>query len=356
MAPGRASSRPAGRSALRPPRARAPARRRASRPRTRRLPRSSRPPSRHGSASRSAPANDAPAAPRLRIQATPLDRAADDLVLVLVRKDDVGCQLLDAGRKPLGPEVADHAPRREVDAHPRPHGARLRDGGCGSESDRLAQEGIARDVEVVAALQPRRVDLVRPQLGRDAAVGAHRPLSGRVHERDDDAVPVRLDRADELDARVAAAARPRGARRVGSTFADEPRRPPSAATQAATFAAWPPGRSTICEVASASGASGCSSRTITSSTRSPRQQIVIAYDPRMDAQARAGGSGREGRGSGAAGLRSLVIGGCSVPRRRPPRAAFGPATRRRETQAGLGAFESAPATARSSERRRSDGP
>ena len=63
--------------------------------------------------------------------------------------------------------------------------------------------------------------------------------------------------------------------------------PPRAAIHAATLAAWPPGRSTICEVASAPAASGCSRRTITSSTRSPRQQIVIAYDPSMDGRLRA---------------------------------------------------------------------
>ena len=72
-----ASSRRAGRSARRP-RERAPARRRASRRRRRRLLRSSRRPPRRGTAARSSPSNDAPAAPRLRIQVAAGDRAADD--------------------------------------------------------------------------------------------------------------------------------------------------------------------------------------------------------------------------------------------------------------------------------------
>ena len=44
------------------------------------------------------------------------DGAADDLVLVLVREDDVGRDLLELGAESLRPEVPDHAPRREVDA------------------------------------------------------------------------------------------------------------------------------------------------------------------------------------------------------------------------------------------------
>ena len=83
--------------------------------------------------------------------------------------------------------------------------------------------------------------------------------------------------------------------------------PPRAATQAATFAAWPPGRSTIREVASAPVASGCSRRTITSSTRSPRQKIDIAYDPCMEPssrRARIGADGAGDEGAPATGARA----------------------------------------------------
>ena len=54
----------------------------------------------------------------------PGQRAADDPVLVLVREDDVGRELVELGAEPLRAEVADGAPGREVDADPRSVGAR----------------------------------------------------------------------------------------------------------------------------------------------------------------------------------------------------------------------------------------
>ena len=146
------------------------------------------------------------------------------------------------------------------------------------EPDRIAEQGVPRDVEVPSVREPRLVDLLRAQLGGDAAVGAHRPLARGIDERDDDAVAGRLDRPDELDPELEQARRGESARVVGAALADEPRRAAEGRDPRGDVRAWPPGRSTIFDVASAPVASGCSSRTITSSTRSPRQRIVIAYD------------------------------------------------------------------------------
>ena len=151
------------------------------------------------------------------------------------------------------------------------------------EADGLAQQRVPGDMEVAAFGKPRLVDLLGPELDGDAPVRAHRALAGRVDERDDDAVSGRLDRPEQVDAEVAQPRGRDGARVVGAPLADECGLPPRAAIHAATFAAWPPGRRTIWDVASAPVASGCSRRTITSRTRSPRQKVDIAYDPRMEA-------------------------------------------------------------------------
>ena len=95
-------------------------------------------------------------------------------------------------------------------------------------------------------------------------------------------LPVRLDGPGELDPELDQSGRREGARVVGASLADEPRAAAERGDPGRDVRRLAPGRSTIREVASAPGASGCSSRTITSSTRSPRQQIVIAYDPRME--------------------------------------------------------------------------
>jgi hypothetical protein len=120
--------------------------------------------------------------------------------------------------------------------------------------------------------------------------------------------------------------------------------PPSAATQAATFAAWPPAARVVREFASAPTASGCSRRTITSSTRSPSEQTSMAYDPRMD------GNERRSRR-----LRSFVIGG--VVGAGATVAALRRDRRRRRSDAptGLGAFESAPCYRELSKKSHGDG-
>ena len=91
------------------------------------------------------------------------------------------------------------------------------------EADGLAQQRVPGDVEVVALREPRLLDLLGAELDGDAPVGAHRALAGRVDERDDDAVPGRLDRPEQADTEVA---QPRGgdrARVVGAPLADEVR-------------------------------------------------------------------------------------------------------------------------------------
>ena len=82
---------------------------------------------------------------------------------------------------------------------------------------------VAGQVQRVA-VEPRRVELVRPELRRDAAVGGHRAVA-RGGDRDDDA-GASLDRPGDLDAAPAQLARDELAGRVGAALADEaaPRR------------------------------------------------------------------------------------------------------------------------------------
>ncbi len=102
-------------------------------------------------------------------------------------------------------------------------GARTFDRADRREADRLAQQRVPRDVEVAALGEPRLVDLLGAELDGDAAIRAHRALAGRVDERDDDAVPARLDRPEQPDAEVA---QPGGRDRscvIGASLADEVR-------------------------------------------------------------------------------------------------------------------------------------
>ena len=280
--PSPASTRPAARIALRP-RGRARARRRATRQRTRRPRPSSRRPSSTGTAARSSPSNDAPAAPRLTIQVLPAIGPPTMRSSSSFAKTTSGASCSSCARNRSAPKsrIALHDERSTLTRAPSARACSI--ARVGGEADGLAEQRVPRHVEMLAVREPRLVDLLGPELGGDAAVGAHRPLARGIDERDDHAVPRGLDRADELDAEVEQARRGEGARVVGAPLADEPRRCPRAPRPRPRR--WPPGRpgrSTIREVASAPVASGCSSRTITSSTRSPRQQIVIAYDPRME--------------------------------------------------------------------------
>ena len=139
-------------------------------------------------------------------------------------KTTSGASSSSCGAESVRAEVADRAPRREVDAHPGPAARAWRDRRGRGEPDRLAQERVARDVEVARSprttpRRPRRVGARRRRRGRRTS-SARR----RVHERDDDAVPVRLDRACELDAELEQPRRGERARIVGAALADEPRR------------------------------------------------------------------------------------------------------------------------------------
>src|SRR5205085_6408847 len=91
--------------------------------------------------------------------------APERLPLLLVPEDDVRPEALE----PF-PQAAsgDRRPRREVDAEPT--GAKSR-GRLGRLGDRARQEAVAREVEPVAVGEPGGVELVGPELRRDAAVG-----------------------------------------------------------------------------------------------------------------------------------------------------------------------------------------
>ena len=75
--------------------------------------------------------------------------------------------------------------------------------------DRLAMERVPGHVQRIA-VEPRRLELVRPELGRRAAVGGHRPVAAGG-ERDDDAGPP-SGRPGDLDAAARAARAPRARR------------------------------------------------------------------------------------------------------------------------------------------------
>ena len=125
--------------------------------------------------------------------------AADHLPLGLVGEDDVGRELRPgspgtARRRTRGSRSTrrgrrPRAPREPAPAAP-PPGPPPRSARPAARSPR----GAAR-----RSLEPRRLELVRAQLGRDAAVGRHRPLAvGRdeCHHRSGRAAD---DRPDELD-------------------------------------------------------------------------------------------------------------------------------------------------------------
>ena len=151
------------------------------------------------------------------------DRAADDLFLLLVGEDDIGCERFELRAESRAADVPNRAPRREVDADPsavpRAYSiARVAAKRTGSRSS--AYPDTWRWLQLH---EPRLLDLLGAELDGDAPVGAHRALAGRVDERDDDAVPGRLDRPEQADTEVA---QPRGGDRacvVGAPLADEVR-------------------------------------------------------------------------------------------------------------------------------------
>ena len=63
--------------------------------------------------------------------------------------------------------------------------------------DGLGHQRVPGDVQV-SAVEPLRLELVRPEQRRDAAIREHRALAGLVDERHHDAVARLLDGAEEL--------------------------------------------------------------------------------------------------------------------------------------------------------------
>ena len=208
----------------------------------------------------------------VRARGPPTMRSSSSL-----QKTTSGASASRTSRKPPRPEVADRAPRREVDADARPPRPCQGRRALRREADRLAQERVAREVQV------RRSRRARPGRARPARAQERRrgrsTSSGRRPGATSETTtpfPEADYRPDDLDAAFRSAAPPRSARRRRRPRLPTKRaRPPSATTQAATFAACPPGDSVVRDVASAPGASGCSSRTMTSSRRSPSVQTII---------------------------------------------------------------------------------
>ena len=124
-----------------------------------------------------------------------LERPADDPLLVLVREHDRGPERLEALAEAFRAEVADRAPGREVDAHLRRELGRPQRGGV----DRGAEQRVAGQVQVRAAVEPGGIELLGAQVGRDAAVGGHRAGAVDADERDDRSGPARDDRAADVD-------------------------------------------------------------------------------------------------------------------------------------------------------------
>ncbi len=172
--------------------------------------------------------------------------------------------------------------------------------------DRLAQQRVARDVEDVAALEPGRVDLLGRELGRDAAVGGHRPSPARARRA--------RRRRPCARRRPGRAPRRRVPRRRRATSAAagvvaelaedarlraERHRPGGDVRRLAAGAG---ARASV--GTSPSATSGDSSRTITSRSRSPSVQISI----RASSQAREYTRGMDGQGRRDK-LRSFALGG-----------------------------------------------
>ena len=281
-------SRPA-RSSGRPPRRRAPGRRRGSRRRAHRRRRSCR---------RRRPAAPGSRGRRPRVRAhrasapSSVSSAPTAVLLCLGREGQVGRELAGASRGTRRRRAT--TTRRRARRARRSAAREPCAGECGG-GDRLAQQGVAGDVQHVA-IEPRLVEIVRRELGRGAAVGRHRAVAGGG-DRDDDARPAggRPDHLDPLRPQcVPDELRRRRRRRARPTTRAVA---PSAAAQAATFAAWPPGAAIVVAIRSSPAASGPSTRTITSSSRSPSRRQPHEYDRRMD------DTGRRSR------LRSFAIGG-----------------------------------------------
>ena len=168
--------------------------------------------------------------------------------------------------------VVDERPRREVerDRSRRARGRRGRRVGRGR--DRLAQQRVAGDVEHVA-IEPRRLELVRRELGRGAAVGGHRAVARRG-DRDDDAGPAR-DRAAVRRRRAARARAGRARRPRRRRAADEasPRRRATPPTRRRS----PPGRRGRCACVAGWSSPGTSARV--EAHDHVEEQVAEGHDP-----------------------------------------------------------------------------
>ena len=212
------------------------------------------------------------------------------------------------------------------------------------------EQAVAGDVEPVAALEPGRVELVGAQLGRDAAVGGHRPRSVRLDERHDDAAAPVGVRADAARPRAARGRRPRAAparrcracRRTGRGRRARPPRPRRS----------PPARrraSRVVATASSPARAAEPSRTITSRSRSPR--VVTSTPDRRSVDSAPCRRTRSSRRPQPHALASCSAASSAPPRCSPPPAAGGRAPSARRP-AGLAAFEGAPCFRETLERER----
>ena len=181
-----------------------------------------------------------------------------------------------------------------------------------------------------AAVEPGRVELRRRQLGRDAAVGGHRPAPVRRDERDDGSGAARDDRPDDLDAVALERPRRDPARLVVRELADEARLAAELRDPGGDVRGLPAGTELRDRVRV---------RPLRERLAEPddhvQQQVANghehAYDPSMD------GESRRSR------TRSFLVGaavGASAAIAAARR--LRPKERRRETPAGLAAFEEAP--------------
>ena len=163
----------------------------------------------------------APARAALQDPGGPGKRAAEDALLVLVREDDVGPERRHelAERRRSG--RLDRAPGREIDADAGARRSGELDRPARGARDRLREEGVPGDVEVVA-LEPLGLKLVGPEVHGDPAIREHRPRTVALGEGDDDAVSRRLDRPAQLDAVVGEKLRREPPGRIGRPLAEPP--------------------------------------------------------------------------------------------------------------------------------------
>ena len=190
-----------------------------------------------GRAARSSPSKEHPRAPRFAIHCTPGSGPPKISSSRSVAKTTSGASCVTVSRSSAGPasRMALQVARSTLDRGSL--SSRDLDGALRGAPGGLVQERVPRDEEVVAAFEPRRIELVLAKLARRSAVGRHRALAVRGDERADHAVSAfdRPERPGHPSLRVR-----RSASRPASSsprFAIARELAPSVAAQAATFAA-----------------------------------------------------------------------------------------------------------------------